>query len=146
MPAPSSQDGEVAKGLAGQGVVDPEDVRRLLAASGLETQQYRLEVGLFEETFMHDLPESVCLLHIDADWYASVLLCLRTFYDRVVEGGVIVLDDFTFWEGCREAFYDFVEERHLRPVVERHGHSQMYWFKGKTTNRFPGITPAFPGH
>src|SRR5206468_12484893 len=65
---------------------------------------------------LHDalpiLPELVSILHIDADWYDSVLLALNTFYDRVAEGGIVVLDDFGHKEGCREAFYDFISQRH----------------------------------
>ncbi len=53
----------------------------------------------------------------------------------VEDGGVIVLDDFGHWEGCREAFYDFSHQRGIKPLVERFGHTQMFWVKGRTDNR-----------
>ena len=53
----------------------------------------------------------------------------------MVDGGVIVLDDFGYWEGAREAFYDFVNERGIKPLVERIGTDQLYWVKGKESNR-----------
>ena len=78
---------------------------------------------------------SIAFLHIDADWYDSVQLALETFYDRVSTGGVIILDDFGHWEGCREAFYDFAADRGIKPLLERFGHTQAYWIKDRTHNR-----------
>jgi O-methyltransferase len=48
---------------------------------------------------------------------------------------VILLDDFDLWEGCREAFYDFAAKRNIKPLLERFGHSQAFWIKGKPHNR-----------
>ena len=39
---------------------------------------------------------TIAILHIDADWYASVKIVLETLYDKVVEGGFVVSDDY--WE------------------------------------------------
>ena len=55
--------------------------------------------------------EQISILHIDADWYNSVKFALETFYDSVVEGGYVVLDDYGYWEGCDHALSDFLDER-----------------------------------
>jgi O-methyltransferase len=68
-------------------------------------------------------------LHIDADWYDSVFYSLETFYQRVSDGGFIVLDDFGHWEGAREAFYDFCMEHSIKPLIERTGYTQAFWRK-----------------
>jgi hypothetical protein len=31
-------------------------------------------------------------------------------------GGVVILDDFGYWEGCREAFYDFGRQAAVGPL------------------------------
>jgi O-methyltransferase len=81
------------------------------------------------------LPERVALLHCDADWYDSVHIVLRTFYPLIPPGGCVILDDFGYWEGCREAFYDFCLQRGEKPLLERLEADQAYWIKGKTHNR-----------
>ena len=88
-----------------------------------------------KDTFCQELPPQVCLLHIDADWFESVDLALNTFYDRVTSGGIIVLDDFGHWEGCRRAFYEFAAKRQIHPLLERFGHTQAFWIKDRKHNR-----------
>jgi O-methyltransferase len=101
----------------------------------LPEERLVLKPGLFEETFRQERPSHIALLHIDADWYESVLLCLRTLEPLVSPGGVIILDDFGHWEGTREAFYDFCAETGAKPLLERFGYTQAFWRKGRTTTR-----------
>ena len=69
--------------------------------------------GLFEQT----LPEyestigAVAFLHADADWYESTLTIFNTLYNRVVPQGMIQIDDYGFWEGCKQAIQDFQTAR-----------------------------------
>jgi O-methyltransferase len=114
-------------------------VKEVLRRCDVPETQTLIRKGWFENTFTAPLPEKVALIHIDADWHSSVTLCLDTFYDRIEPGGVVILDDFGYWEGCREAFYDFCARRNLKPMLERAGAYQAYWIKGKTHNRPAGV-------
>ena len=38
-------------------------------------------------------------------------------YDRVSPGGVIIIDDYDYWEGSRKAVDDSVAERGLRLLL-----------------------------
>ena len=38
-------------------------------------------------------------------------------YDRVSPGGVIIIDDYDYWEGSRKAVDEFVAERGLRLLL-----------------------------
>ena len=92
--------------------------------------------GFFQDTFPKALnqqpgPETVALLHLDCIYYESVLLALRTWYDRVAEGGVIVISDFGEKEGSRRAFYTFVAERGLAPVIHKIDTTRLWWMKGE---------------
>lgn len=128
-------DGIFASNYVGKCVGSEEKVKEALKIVSCNEKNYIIKKGWFENTFKEQLPDKVALLHIDADWYESVKLSLDTFYERVAEGGVIVLDDFGCWEGCRQAFYDFVEERKIKPLLERFGFSQAFWIKGRIHNR-----------
>jgi cephalosporin hydroxylase len=72
--------------------------------------------GLFKDT----LPtarariESIALLHADGDWYRSTLDILENLYDKVPTGGVIQIDDYGYWEGCRRAVHEFEAARAAR--------------------------------
>jgi len=135
LPEPNNVDGTDARDWVGKCLGSEDRVREALTLARFPEEDYTIRKGWFQDTFHQALPGVISLLHIDADWYESVMFSLDTFYDRVSDGGIVVLNDFGHWEGCREAFYDFAQKRNLRPVLERVGHTEAYWIKGRTHNR-----------
>ena len=135
MPTTTDKDGTDAQQWIGQCLASVADVEAALAIAGTQPRQYTIRAGWFDQTFQEPLPETVALLHCDADWYDSVRLVLETFYPRIPVGGCVVLDDFGFWEGCREAFYDFCAAHDEKPLIERVDVDQAFWIKGRTHNR-----------
>lgn len=140
MPTTTDQDGPEASKWVGQCVGSEQSVKEALQQLNVPIGKTKICKGWFEDTFSKQTPEKIALLHIDADWYSSVKLCLDTFYDKVVDGGYIVLDDFGCWEGCREAFYDFCSDRNIKPLIERAGPYQAFWIKGVTHHRSKSMT------
>jgi hypothetical protein len=67
--------------------------------------------GLFEQTFPTVGAFPIAVLRLDADWYASMTECLAKFWDMVLPGGVILIDDYGVWDGCTKAVHDFLSER-----------------------------------
>jgi len=69
-----------------------------------------LRQGVFPDTTngLHD--EQFCLVHLDADFYESTRLALSFFWPKMVEGGIIVLDDYGWknTEGVTKAVDDFL--------------------------------------
>ena len=65
--------------------------------------------GLFAQTLSAHKAEvgKIALLHADADWYASTMEIFSNLYDVVIPGGVVQIDDYGHWEGCRKAVRDF---------------------------------------
>ena len=135
MPQTTDIDGYDAKEWIGRCVSSAEDVKEVMRLLSIPEQRYIIKKGWFQDTFRESLPKKVALLHCDADWYESVLLTLETFYPLIAECGCIILDDFGYWEGCREAFYDFCMRHNEKPLLERVGVYQTYWIKGKLHNR-----------
>lgn len=57
-------------------------------------------------------------LHIDVDFYEPTRAALSRFYDQVLPGGIIIVDDyFLDLVHCREAVDDFIRERSLEPQL-----------------------------
>ncbi len=135
MPAPGPQDPAAAQAETGRLAVGTDPVHAALRKVRFPEERVRIRKGPFRETFGGALPGKVALLHIDADWYDSVLGSLQTFYPLVSDGGWIVLDDFGHWEGARRAFYAFCQSQHIDPLIERVGYTQAFWRKAQETNR-----------
>jgi O-methyltransferase len=135
MPEINEVDGKDAEKYVGLCVGSTEMVRKSMSLVGINEKNFTIREGWFEDSFKLPLPEKISILHVDCDWYDSVMLTFKTFYDKVVDGGVIIVDDFGHWEGCREAVYDFLQEKKIKPLMERFGHSQIFWVKNRTDNR-----------
>ncbi len=67
--------------------------------------------GLFSETLPQYKQEigDIAFLHADGDWYESTMDIFNNFYDNVVFGGNIQIDDYGHWEGCKKAIHEFEE-------------------------------------
>jgi len=78
---------------------------------GVEPDAHGVQLvkGLFQDTI--DLDEPVALAHLDGDWYESTMVCLERIAPLLVPGGRLVLDDYWFWAGCREATDDYFTGR-----------------------------------
>jgi len=135
MPAISDNDCREADQWVGKCIGTVDDVHAVMKLVSTRENRYAIKKGWFEQTFRDKLPEKVSLLHCDADWYDSVTMVLNTFYALIPSGGIVILDDFGYWEGSKDAFYDFCYKHNERPLIERVGSNQAYWIKGKTNNR-----------
>ncbi len=75
-----------------------------VAAFLRDLNNVRLVPGVFPESFAQVPPdEKFCLIHLDCDQYDSYHAALDFFLPRLVEGGFIVIDDYTHCEGARRA-------------------------------------------
>lgn len=74
--------------------------------------------GFFKDTLpCISADQKYCFAHIDCDLYESVHLALSHVYDRTVDGGVIVIDDFFHpAQGPLRAASDFFNARSVYPL------------------------------
>lgn len=66
-----------------------------------EAQRVALTKGLVQDTLV--LTEPVAFAHVDVDWHDPVRTCLERIFPRLVPGGVMIVDDYHDWGGCRKA-------------------------------------------
>ncbi len=62
-----------------------------------------------------NLPEKISVLRLDTDWYESTKLELEILYPRLSAGGVLILDDYGYWQGSREATDEYFARVGGRP-------------------------------
>ena len=59
----------------------------------------------------------IAFLHMDGDWYRSTMTVLENLYENVVDDGIIQVDDYGYWDGCRKAIHEFELKRHTTFVL-----------------------------
>jgi len=128
MPPATASDGPEADSWVGNLRSSPRRVERLLRRTGADVSRVRIVPGLFQDTFRATHIREIALLNIDADWYESVKLCLETFYDAVARGGIVSIDDYGLWPGCRQAVDEFIQNRQLAIRMQRVDESAR-WFQ-----------------
>ncbi len=65
----------------------------------------------------NNLPQQVAVLRLDTDWYESTRMELETLYPRLTIGGVIMIDDYGYWNGARRAVDEYFA-RGQRPFLQ----------------------------
>ncbi|HWT11289.1 MAG TPA: TylF/MycF/NovP-related O-methyltransferase [Allosphingosinicella sp.] len=90
-----------------------EEVRQSFARYGVpvDGDGVQLYKGLFEETWPKVGARAIAFAHIDCDWYDPVRFCLGAVADLVSPGGILVIDDYHDYGGCRTAVDEFLGER-----------------------------------
>ena len=69
--------------------------------------------GWFKDTMPTISDKTFAIIRLDGDMYGSTMDVLNNIYDRVSEGGFIVVDDYAL-PTCRAAIEDFRQERKFR--------------------------------
>ena len=54
------------------------------------------------------IPDKIAILRLDTDWYESTKYELDTFYNNVVTGGIVIIDDYGHWKGSKKAVDEFI--------------------------------------
>ena len=71
----------------------------------------------------------IALLRLDGDWYESTRFCLEHLYSNLSPGGVIIMDDYWAWEGCRKATDEYRETNRISAPIQRIDAAAGYWIK-----------------
>jgi O-methyltransferase len=98
-------------GAFGPDVFNEGAVRDLLASTGYAEDNLQFVRGKVEDTLPDRAPEEISLLRLDTDWYESTRHELTYMYPRLSAGGVLIIDDYGHWEGCRRAVDEYFAEQ-----------------------------------
>jgi O-methyltransferase len=93
-----------------------DEVREAVLAIGYPAERIHFVQGPVEETLPGDAPDEIAFLRLDTDWYESTKHELVHLYPRLARGGVLILDDYGFWQGARRAVDEYFGE-HSEPLL-----------------------------
>jgi hypothetical protein len=93
-----------------------EAVGEVVLSTGYPAERVHFVAGPVEETLPDNAPERLALLRLDTDWYESTRHELEHLYPRLASGGVLIVDDYGHWEGCRRAVDEYFD-RTAEPIL-----------------------------
>lgn len=96
-----------------------DQVREALRGTGYDDRRMHFIKGKVEETLPSHTPEQISLLRLDTDWYESTLCELTYLYPKLVIGGVIIIDDYGYWQGARRAVDQYFAEHKVKMLLNR---------------------------
>ena len=87
--------------------------------------------GWFQDTLPSDagMIDKIAILRLDGDWYESIKVCLEYLYDKVQKGGIIVIDDYGYYDGCTKAVDEFLLKRKIKTFLSYSNIGCRYFVK-----------------
>ena len=134
MTAPSSADIQAITGQSAQDVLNANEknetnpfwavasldvVTANLHRTGYPIDRFKIVTGDILETLPTNSPRQVAIIRLDTDWYESTRHELRCLYPLLVQGGVLIVDDYGYWKGVRKAVDEFFALEATRPFLHR---------------------------
>ena len=96
-----------------------DDVKKTLSRSTYSSERIHYIKGMVEETIPSSMPEKIALLRLDTDWYESTKHELEHLYPLLVPGGILIIDDYGHWNGCRKAVDEYFCLLEKKPLLLR---------------------------
>ncbi|MHA6495438.1 TylF/MycF/NovP-related O-methyltransferase [Pseudomonas borbori] len=64
-----------------------------------------------------NLPDKICVLRLDTDWYESTKKELEVLYPRITIGGSVIIDDYGHFTGSKQATDEYFAATQKRPLL-----------------------------
>ena len=89
-------------------------VDKNIKKTGINQKNIVFIKGLVENTLLNIKPKKISLLRLDTDFYESTKKELEELYPLLEVGGVIIIDDYGHWKGCKKAVDEyFIDKKNI---------------------------------
>lgn len=109
--------------------ISVDEVKNNFSKYGLLDDQVVFLKGWFKDTLPSAPVEKLALLRLDGDLYESTIVPLEALYDKVSNGGYVIVDDYHVVKGCKQAVHDFCAARKIEPEIMEIDGVGIYWQK-----------------
>lgn len=96
-----------------------EEVKANLYGTSYPKEKIHFVKGRVESTIPSESPDTIALLRLDTDWYESTKHELAHLFPRLSQGGIIIIDDYGHFKGCREATDEYIRDNGIRLFLSR---------------------------
>lgn len=98
------------------------EVKKNLKDFDVDMTKVNFVIGMVEETVKQAGIEKISLLRIDTDFYSSTKAALIELWPKLSVGGILILDDYSHWDGARRAVDEyFIEKKILMLPIPNSG-------------------------
>lgn len=105
------------------------------AMSLSKADEVEIVKGWFNETLPSArIGEPIAILRLDGDWYGSTMDCMENLYPKVAPGGLVLMDDYYFWDGFAKAIHDYSSKYKLPIRINQWKNSNVYYIIKKSVN------------
>lgn len=95
----------------GRNKADVSDVRQACKLLRIDPNRVHIHKGFFSKKVFKSAPQKIAFLHLDVDLYESHMICLESLYPLLVEGGILLLNDYPYLPGARKAVHDYFAKK-----------------------------------
>lgn len=96
-----------------------EEVKQNLFSTGYPKDKLVFVKGKVEDTMPGTLPGEIALLRLDTDWFESTYHELLHLYPLLTKNGFLIVDDYGYWKGAREAVDKYFNENNVSIFMNR---------------------------
>ncbi|MFX1359669.1 MAG: TylF/MycF/NovP-related O-methyltransferase [Promethearchaeota archaeon] len=110
-----TQKGDARKWLE----ISLEEVKKNLYSTNFPTENIRFIKGKVEHTIPNIIPEKISLLRLDTDLFESTYHEITHLYPKLSLNGIIIIDDYGYWKGQKEAIDKYFKENNIKILLNR---------------------------
>jgi len=92
-----------------------DEVKNNLSKSNFNKDSLRFIIGDVSETLKEkiNIPKKISILRLDTDWYKSTKDELIYLYPKLVNEGVLIVDDYGHWRGSKQAVDEYFDGKNI---------------------------------
>lgn len=108
-----------------------EEVRATIASTGYPQEKVHFVQGDVRDTIpqWRERIGPISLLRLDTDWYELTKLEMNALYPLLVSRGLLIVDDYGFWKGARQAIDEYFQQQSQQPFLFRIDYSERLLIK-----------------
>ncbi|WP_246067703.1 TylF/MycF/NovP-related O-methyltransferase [Changchengzhania lutea] len=96
------------------------EVQKNIFSIGYPKDKIHFVEGKVEDTIPNvKIPEKIAILRLDTDWYESTLHELEYLFPKLVKGGILIIDDYGHWQGCKKAVDEYLDKNKIEMFLQR---------------------------
>jgi O-methyltransferase len=97
-----------------------EEVKNNIDKIGYDKEKITYIKGKVEDTVPHEgMSNKIALLRLDTDWYNSTKHELEYFFPLLVKNGILIIDDYGYWQGAKKAVDEYFGKHNIFPLLNR---------------------------
>ena len=96
-----------------------DEVKENMGTTGYSSENITYIEGKVEDSLPNIIPNHISLLRLDTDFFESTQHELNHLYPLLSEQGVIIIDDYGFWAGAKEAVDKYLKDNSIKLLLTR---------------------------